>query len=273
MLKSIISINIYSLTSLQINFGVNNLIMLNPSIPETLSNLKYIQPKTLAGKFIEQVQQVESEGIRKFVMEPLSISDSVTNDASAIMQMMGASTSTTESSLPPEAMALMQQMMSNQKVAENLNAGSNLIRKRPDYIEKAIKDAESRDRFLIDIENYCILDLSVGKSTKSAVINTLKTISKINYEKNIQESIFYYTDIGLSFYFDENDIINEIEIDEKYKKSTTKGLKINDSLERAIELYGNPRMKSAKGAIWSNFSILMRDRSDEIKLIRLKIRE
>lgn len=247
--------------------------MLNPSIPDTLSNLKYTQPKTLAGKFIEQVQQVESEGIRKFIIAPLSISDSVNNDATALMQMMGGLASTAETSLPPEAMALMHQMMSNQKVVENPDAGSNLIRKRPDYIEKAIKDAESRDRLLIDIENYSILDLSVGKSSKSDVMETIKTLSKINYQKNIQESIFYYTDIGLTFYFDENEIINEIEIDEKYKKSTTKGLKINDKLERAIELYGNPRMKSAKGAIWSNFSILMRDRSDEIKLIRLKIRE
>src|SRR5690606_35686664 len=108
-------------------------------------------------------------------------------------------------------------------------------------------------------------------SSKKDVVNMLKTLSRINYE-NSQEGIFYYTDVGLSFYFDENDILNEIEVDEKYKRQTTKGLKINDGLEKAIKLYGAPRMKSAKGAIWNTFSVLMADKHNEIRLIRLKIR-
>lgn len=168
---------------------------------------------------------------------------------------------------------LNQNMMLNQKVAENPDAGFNLIRKRPDFIEKAIKNAESRDRFLINLDNCSVLDLRVGNSNKYDVINTLSTLSKINYEKNIQESIFYFTDIGLTFYFDNNDIIDEIEIDENYKKPTRRGLKINDTFERVVELYGKPKMKSEKAAIWSTFSILMRYKINEIMLIRLKIRE
>lgn len=252
--------------------------MLNPGMPNTLTNIKYEPPKTIAGKFVEQIHQVEEEGIRKIVVDPsmlTNMSQGMPSDVSALMQQMMGSVTTqdiSQPSLPPEAAALMQQMLSN-KVEANPDAGLDVVRKRPEFLEKAIKDAESRDRFLIDIENSSVLDLFVKKSSKSDVVNMLKTLSRFDYSDNMKESIFYYTDIGLSFYFYEDDIINEIEIDEKYRKATTKGLKINDSLEKTIELYGPPRMKSAKGAIWNRFSILMRDRVNEIMLIRLKIRD
>lgn len=255
--------------------------MLNPGMPNTLTNIKYEPPKTVAGKFVEQIHQVEEEGIRKIVVDPsmlTSMAGSMPSDVSALMQqMMGTMPSqeaNVNSSLPPEAAALMQQMLST-KVEADPNAGLDMVRKRPEFLEKAIKDSQSRDRFLVDIENSSVLDLFIKRSTKNDVINTLKTLSKVDYTNNIQESIFYYTDIGLTFYFDENenDTIYEIEVDEKYRRTTTMGLKINDSLERAIELYGPPRMKSAKGAIWNRFSILMRDRVNEIMLIRLKIRD
>jgi len=170
--------------------------------------------------------------------------------------------------LPPEVAMLMKQMVS---IQSDPNAGVSVIRKRPEYLEKAISDIESRDRFEIDIENCAVLDLCVNKNNKDDVIKNLKTLSKANYDGNKNESIFYFTDIDIAFYFDENGIIDEIEIGEKYKHSTTKGLKIGDTLEKAIEIYGNPRMKSAKGAIWNRFSVLMD--AKEIRLIRLKIRD
>lgn len=256
--------------------------MLNPGMPDTLTNMKYNPPKTIAGKFVDQFNQVEeSEGIRKIVVDPSMIASMAQGgaaDAAALMQQMMGAVSTEQSSipagLPPEAAALMQQMLSgNQKVEENPDAGLDMVRKRPEFLEKALKDAESRDRFLVDIDNSSVLDLVLKKSTKSDVVNALKTLSNANYQDNMQEGIFYYTDVGLAFYFDGNDCINEIEVDEKYRRTTTKGLKINDPLEKAVELYGPPRMKSAKGAIWNKFSVLMRDRANEIMLIRLKIRE
>lgn len=263
---------------LQDNLEKKNLDMLNQAVPDTLSNMKYEPPKTIADKFVGQINQFEDIGIRKIVVDPSIMADMLggSDAASLINQMMGIGISEKENSvnsLPPEAAALMSQMLANQKVEENPNAGLDIIRKRPDFVEKAIKESQVRDRFLIDIEKSSILDLEVGKSTKEDVIKTLETLSESNYKDNMQEAIFYYTDIGLSFYFDEYDLINEIEIDEKYKRSTNKGLRINDPLELAIEIYGSPRMKSAKGAIWNRFSILMRDRANEIMLIRLKIRD
>lgn len=252
--------------------------MINPQLAESLSEIKYEPPKTLAGRFVEQISTIESEGIRKIVVDPSMMENMLSNPASAeagllMQQLMGnAHNNSPTANLPSEAAALMQQMLGNQKVEEDPNAGVDMIRKRPEFLEKAIHDAQSRDRFEIDIEGSSVLDLYVNKSTKQDVVNTLKTLSKVSFENSMQEAIFYYTDIGLSFYFDENDVINEIEVDEKYRRKTTKGLKTGDPIEKAIELYGAPRMKSAKGAIWNTFSILMGDRENEIRKIRLKIR-
>jgi hypothetical protein len=259
--------------------------MIKPELAESLSEIHYTPPKTIANKFVNQIAHVEdkSEGIRKIVLDDPTLvqnmmQSGMPSDAAALMQqMMGAPATSTAapdvSGLPPEAAALMQQLLAQQTVKEDPNAGAEMIRKRPEYLEKAMKEASSRDRMEVDIENSNILDLYVNKSTKKEVIETLKSISKANYEDNEQEQIFYYTDVGFSFYFDENGIINEIEFDEKYRKQTTKGLKIGDPIEKAIEIYGTPRMKSAKGAIWNRFSILLRDRENEIKLLRLKVRE
>ena len=231
----------------------------------------YNPPKTTANKFVEQVTNIETNRKKIVLDDPNLLQNLIQSghspqDAMLLMQQMTQQSSM--DSLPPEAIALMQQMIS---VQADPNAGASVIRKRPDYLEKAIKDVESRDRFEIDIERSSVLDLHVNQQTKEDVIKTLKTLSKVSYENNKSEAIFYFTDIDISFYFDENNTVNEIEIGEKYKHSTTKGLKIGDDLEKAIELYGNPRMKSAKGAIWNRFSILMEGK--EIRLIRLKIRE
>ncbi len=114
------------------------------------------------------------------------------------------------------------------------------------------------------------------KSNLDSPFDITKTSAKMNLSEVFREKKGSYLNEFTLYMAHFNAIpnyINEIEIDEKYRKATTKGLKINDSLEKTIELYGPPRMKSAKGAIWNRFSILMRDRVNEIMLIRLKIRD
>jgi len=213
-------------------------------------DVAYNQPKTVANKFIEQIHHIESEGVKKIVFDESAslealLSQGLPNEAGSILQsLLNTTTTTTE---------------------------THIVRKKPELLEKAEKQIKSRNRFDLDIENCSVLDLFVNLSTKKNVINTLKTLSNINYD-NSNESIFYYTDIGLTFFFDEDDIITEIEAGEKYLHPTTKGLKIGDSILKAIEIYGNPKMKSAKGAIWEHFSVILRDKSDEISLIRLKKR-
>ncbi|MFN8674026.1 MAG: hypothetical protein U0457_18345 [Candidatus Sericytochromatia bacterium] len=241
----------------------------------------YTPPKTVATKFINQVSE-NDEGVKKIVLDPSMMANmaggaEMPHDAMALMQqLMGTAnqqtTGPSTSSMQNEAMALMQQMMANQQVKEDPNAGTGMIRKQNELLEQAKKNISS-DSMEINIEASCILGLFVNTSKKPDVVERLKTISKVSYDNNLQESIFYYTDVGINFFFNEEDTIVEIEFTEKYREKTTKGLKLGDTIEKAIELYGAPRMKSAKGAIWNRFSIVLHDKSNEIKFIRVKIRE
>lgn len=210
--------------------------------------IAYHQPKTVANKFIEQIHHIENDGVKKIVFDENAsleslLSGSLTSEADSILQSL-LNTSTAE---------------------------THMVRKKSELLEKAEQQIRSRNRFDLDIENCAVLDLFVNLSTKKNVINTLKTLSTVNYDDNT-ESIFYYTDVGLNFFFDEDDIITEVEASEKYRHPTTKGLKIGDSVSKAFEIYGAPKMKSAKGAIWEHFSVILRDKTDEIHLIRLKKR-
>jgi hypothetical protein len=64
-----------------------------------------------------------------------------------------------------------------------------------------------------------------------------------------------YSNLSLTVYFDDADIVSELEFGNDFKGSTFKGLRIGDTLEKAIEIYGNPRMKSAKGAGWEKLKV------------------
>ena len=243
-----------------------------------LPDIHYAPPKTVATRFVDQF--TENEGVKKIVIDPsmmASMSNGMPPDAMALMQqMMGATQpqqneDKSEWSMKSQAAILMQQMM-NQQVKADPNAGTGLVRKESEIMQKAMENI-SETSLAINIESSCILGLFVGSTKKDEVVERMKTVSKVSYDNNLQESIFYYTDLGVNFFFNEEDIINEIEFTEKYKNKTTQGLKIGDVIDKAIEVYGAPRMKSAKGAIWNRFSVILHDKSTEIKFIRLKIRE
>lgn len=239
-----------------------------------LPNIAYNPPKTVANKFIEKLVNVD--GVKKIVLDPnMMMIDGLPNDAMSLMQQImdnHAPQENTTNSMHSEAMNLMQQMLGNQNVSENPNAGTEMIRKVPDILEKALHDTGSNS-LDINIEASCVLGLFLNITKKDEVVERLKSISKISYDDNLQESIFYYTDIGLTFFFNEENLLTEVEFTEKYKQKTTKDLKIGDPIEKAVEIYGAPRMKSAKGAIWNKFSVILHDRVNEIKLIRIKIRD
>lgn len=251
--------------------------MIQPSIGKESIDISYNPPKTVASKFVDQFTNVEEEGVKKIVFNSGDFSIDVLRDsipseaAKMISQMIQQEMPEAKSHLPIEAQELMQQIANTGFIQPN-EQEVGLVRKRSDELERAMHQIASVDRYQIDIENSTVIGLTVNKSTKNDVINEMKSMSKIDYNNNFQEAIFYYTDAGITFFFDENDVISEVEFDSKYKKTTSKDLKIGDTLEKAIEIYGPPRMKSAKGAIWNRFSILMEDRQNAIRLIRLKIR-
>lgn len=251
--------------------------MIQPSIGKEGLNISYTPPKTVANKFVDQFANVEEEGVKKIVFNAGDFNVDVLRDsippeaALMISQIIKQELPDAKNHLPVEAQELMQQIANTGFVKPN-EVETGLVRRRPDELERAMNQISSVDRYEINVETSTVIGLTLNKSTKNDVINEMKSLSKIDYNNNFQEAIFYYTDAGVTFFFDENNIVSEMEFDAKYKRNTSKGLKIGDTLERAVELYGDPRMKSAKGAIWNRFSILMEDRQNSIRLIRLKVR-
>ena len=182
--------------------------------------------------------------------------------------------------MPPEAAALLALMKSQtviSKVSEtsldlksiiesntkDLHNSSALIRKTPDSVafalaivqrdlmEKAKNEEDPVKRLMID-ESGIALGIIVGITNKNQISEIMKKYTKNNPTDD--GIVFFYTDLSLSIFF-HDDIVSEMKFGNLYKGSTLKGLFIGDTVDQAIEIYGQPKMKSPKGVMWNKFAI------------------
>ncbi len=110
-------------------------------------------------------------------------------------------------------------------------------------------------------EEGMFLGIISGTTNKAQVIEILSKYSEHKYNQDTQESILIYDDISLTIYFDDENITNQLDFGKSFRGNTNKGLRIGDTVEKAIELYGPPAMKSPKGAIWKNLKVFCTDGS------------
>lgn len=108
-------------------------------------------------------------------------------------------------------------------------------------------------------EEGMFLGIIIGSTNKAKVIEILSKYSDHKYKEDTNESILIYDDISLTVYFDDENIANQLDFGKSFRGSTNKGLRIGDTIDRAIELYGTPAMKSPKGAIWKNLKVFCND--------------
>lgn len=101
------------------------------------------------------------------------------------------------------------------------------------------------------------LNIALGISTKLQVVSLMKKHSKIVFEHFDLNNIFNYSDISLRVIFNFKNIVQELQFGRNYPGGTRKGLLIGDTLERAMEIYGQPRIKSLQTAIWLNFAVFL----------------
>lgn len=117
-------------------------------------------------------------------------------------------------------------------------------------------------------EEGLFLGIIIGITSKEDVLKIMEEYSSIRFDINLVGSALFYDDISVNFYF-ESDIVSELEFGNSFKGITSKGLRIGDSLEKAIEIYGPPRMKTSIGAIWDNMKVF----SDNFSITGIKIRK
>lgn len=108
-------------------------------------------------------------------------------------------------------------------------------------------------------EEGVFLGIIMGSTSKSQAIEILSKYSNMKYQPDTTEAILAYDDISITVYFDDENIVNQLEFSKNFRGNTSKGLKIGDTVETAIALYGNPTMKSPKGAFWKNLKVFCTD--------------
>ena len=141
---------------------------------------------------------------------------------------------------------------------------TEMIRSVPEEVKKALElqdiidqiknTKDIKEKFTI-YEQGVSFGIVVGKSTKAEVNEILKEISKISYENDDNELIAFYNDIYLTVLYNDEMIVREMQFGNKFKGLTAKGLKAGDHIDKAIEIYGQPKMKSVRGALWNKFGV------------------
>jgi hypothetical protein len=179
--------------------------------------------------------------------------------------------------MPSEAAALLSLMKSQEVISkvsttsmdlksiieDNISPSVSLVRQKPNelsvlfkqknFIEGTQNEMDPVKKFSIDEDMGIALGIIVGLTKKSQISEIMKLSSKYSPDDN--ESLYFYNDLSLSIFFDRDDIVSEMKFGNLYKGVTNKGLSIGDTVEKSIELYGQPKLKSSKGAIWSKFAI------------------
>ncbi|MFN8576855.1 MAG: hypothetical protein U0354_08345 [Candidatus Sericytochromatia bacterium] len=225
------------------------------------------------------------KGIKKILIDDTqnpfaALNQGLPPDAAALLSSMQQVVST--AGMPSEAMELLSKMqgltqtvdkstISNTSpgikhdVQVEINNGQpqDLIRTVPEEIRKArelqeilekIKLSNEREKFTI-YEQGIAFGIIIGKSNKIDVNKIMKDISKIEYQDDDNELIAFYNDIHVTVLFNDDMIVREIQFGNKYRGATTKGLRSGDHIDSAIELYGQPKMKSVRGALWPKFGV------------------
>ncbi len=161
----------------------------------------------------------------------------------------------------------------------------DLLNKMPQITEKKIKeeikritlngliDTPNRDFqkpqiSLINENEKSLFGIKVGETRKIDAYSIIRyrLRNQVNYNKS---SMFQsFEEIGVALYFDELDIVEEIVITSPFSGTTTKGLRIGDNMEKAIQYHGEPKIRSLVSAFWRSFSVFIKDET----IVTIKLR-
>lgn len=95
----------------------------------------------------------------------------------------------------------------------------------------------------------------VGGNNKKDFINFMKDYSIANHDIDTLQSTLNYEDVSIKAEFNDKSILKSIEFTDKFVGSTIKDLKIGDVIEKAINLYGEPKKKNHNTLIWDTFEL------------------
>jgi len=186
----------------------------------------------------------------------------------------------------------LKQETNEENLLNNIN-NKNLMEKRINE-EKLLRDVEEKinkenlnnasmlAKRIINPEDFVLYEngifsnITLGKTTSEEVIESMRAFNKslvVNEQINVFAYSYMYQDLDVTICFDENNISQEITLGKNFKGKTFRGLKIGDSLEKSVVLYGEPdknvKTNMFKLFSWKNFTIFFQD--DKTSHIRIRI--
>ena len=156
----------------------------------------------------------------------------------------------------------------NNESSAPVNQEQSLVRSMPAELQRAYAQKRAIEKLRNEtnpIKKFTIYEagiafgIIVGKTKKNEVVELMKAYSKVNFEANDSSLMFTYEDISFIVFFDDDNTVVELNFAQDYKGSTEKGLRVGDTIDKAIEIYGQPRMKSPRGAIWDKFGVFSKN--------------
>lgn len=136
-------------------------------------------------------------------------------------------------------------------------------------VEKIRHETNLFNKYTI-YEEGVALEIILGKTTKKEVLKIMEEYSSEKFKFDDVSQILIYQDLSLTILFNEKSIVTEMRFGKLYKGSTYQGIKIGDTLEKGIEIYGKPDVYTLKGAIWKNIALFS---SDGITITSIRIRQ
>lgn len=143
-----------------------------------------------------------------------------------------------------------------------------MVRAVPTYIEKALEEKKALDTIVNEgdpikkltiYENGVAMEIILGKSTKNDVVQAMKRYSKVVVDLNTSGQIIIFDDLSVNVLFNENGFAEELNFGSFYRGSTSNGVAIGDTLEKAIAIYGKPKIGTMRGVVWDNLAFFSQD--------------
>lgn len=131
------------------------------------------------------------------------------------------------------------------------------------------KEQQSDKELYTIHESGRVLNIIIGGSTPEEVHYIMEKYSKSKGETKYSRNILSYEDISVNILFDHNRRVKEINLGINFPGETEKGLKIGDSLKKAIDIYGAPQYSSDKSLVWAGFAVFF-EKDETISVIRLR---
>jgi hypothetical protein len=143
----------------------------------------------------------------------------------------------------------------------------NLFVSMPKKLANEVVDVNKKEEVYskdVDEVNKLVYGIKIGKTTRIEVKNKFASVFKVD-ENEFQQVI---KELGLFIFYDDKDTVQEIILESPFNGITLKGLKIGDTIDKASEIYGQPKIKSLISAFWKDFSVFLKN--DIITSIKLR---